>query len=201
MIKGIAGHGYLDELIIPIIENTPRENELADSLGDAIRQYPKTCAVLVRDHGIYVWGETWEAAKRHSECLHYLFNASIQLHQLGLGHGQGLPQQSQLSSSSSSCCKSPSTTHSLSSTTSVTTVNDEANGNARKRKAPSSSSPDSNVASKLPSHLQEGFECSDVDISDVKYVVLDIEGEVTWRLSECLVLVVGLVLHACTVFV
>ena len=84
MIKGIAGFGYHDELVVPIIDNTAHENELADSLEQAIRDYPATFAVLVRDHGIYVWGDSWEQAKRHSECLHYLFNIAIQKHQLGL---------------------------------------------------------------------------------------------------------------------
>jgi methylthioribulose 1-phosphate dehydratase/enolase-phosphatase E1 len=47
MIKGIAGYGYFDQLIIPIIENTAWEHELADSLGETIAAYPKACAVLV----------------------------------------------------------------------------------------------------------------------------------------------------------
>jgi methylthioribulose 1-phosphate dehydratase/enolase-phosphatase E1 len=86
MIKGIDGHGYYDELVIPIIENTAWEHELADSLGQAIARYPKACAVLVRQHGMYVWGKTWEQAKRHGECLHYLFDAAIQIEKLGLTH-------------------------------------------------------------------------------------------------------------------
>ena len=65
MIKGLKGFGYRDELVIPIIENTAHEHELADSLGEAIAAYPKACAVLVRRHGMYVWGDTWEQAKRH----------------------------------------------------------------------------------------------------------------------------------------
>lgn len=36
MIKGIQGHGYYDELVIPIIENTAYENELTDSLAKAV---------------------------------------------------------------------------------------------------------------------------------------------------------------------
>jgi methylthioribulose 1-phosphate dehydratase / enolase-phosphatase E1 len=84
MIKGIAGYGYHDELIVPIIENTAWESELADSLEQAIRSYPKAYAVLVRDHGIYVWGDNWEQAKRHGECLHYLFNVAIQKHNLNI---------------------------------------------------------------------------------------------------------------------
>ena len=86
MIKGIDGHGYYDTLVIPIIENTAWEHELADSLGEAIAKYPKAPAVLVRQHGMYVWGRSWEAAKRHAECLHYLFDSYIAIHKLGLIH-------------------------------------------------------------------------------------------------------------------
>ncbi|PHT43808.1 putative bifunctional methylthioribulose-1-phosphate dehydratase/enolase-phosphatase E1 [Capsicum baccatum] len=84
MIKGIQGHGYYDELVVPIIENTAYENELTESLAEAIKAYPKTTAVLVRNHGIYVWGDSWISAKTQSECYHYLFDAAIKLHQLGL---------------------------------------------------------------------------------------------------------------------
>ena len=62
MIKGVrAGgmknaHSYLDTLEVPIIENTPYEEDLKDSMADAMKQYPDAAAVLVRRHGIYVWG-------------------------------------------------------------------------------------------------------------------------------------------------
>lgn len=84
MIKGISGHGYHDELVVPIIENTPREYELTDSLANAIEAYPKSTAVLVRNHGIYVWGDSWISAKTQAECYHYLFEAALRLHNLGL---------------------------------------------------------------------------------------------------------------------
>jgi len=56
MIKGIEGMGYHDRLVVPIIDNTARECDLADALGEAIEAYPGTHAVLVRRHGVYVWG-------------------------------------------------------------------------------------------------------------------------------------------------
>ncbi|RLM68963.1 hypothetical protein C2845_PM17G09180 [Panicum miliaceum] len=84
MIKGIKGHGYRDELVIPIIENTPYEYELTDSLSEAIASYPKATAVLVRNHGIYVWGDSWINAKTQAECYHYLLDACIKLYQLGI---------------------------------------------------------------------------------------------------------------------
>lgn len=36
MIKGIQGHGYYDELVVPIIENTAHERELTESLAEAV---------------------------------------------------------------------------------------------------------------------------------------------------------------------
>ncbi|KAJ1403441.1 putative bifunctional methylthioribulose-1-phosphate dehydratase/enolase-phosphatase E1 [Sesbania bispinosa] len=84
MIKGIKGHGYYDELVVPIIENTAYEYQLTESFAKAIEDYPKATAVLVRNHGIFVWGDTWISAKTQSECYHYLFDAAIKLHQMGL---------------------------------------------------------------------------------------------------------------------
>ncbi|CAI5530542.1 unnamed protein product [Closterium sp. Naga37s-1] len=84
MIKGIVGHGYYDELVVPIIENTAREYELTDSLAAAIEAYPKATAVLVRNHGVYIWGDNWIQAKTQAECYHYLFDAAIRMHQMGI---------------------------------------------------------------------------------------------------------------------
>ncbi len=79
MIKGIAGFGYRDELVVPIIENTPFEYELTASLEAAVLKYPRAVGVLVRHHGVYVWGNSWEDAKRHAECMHYLFDLSVKM--------------------------------------------------------------------------------------------------------------------------
>ena len=62
MIKGvrIGGTGsalsYLDTLELPIIENTPNEEDLKDSMAEAMIKYPNAAGVLVRRHGVYVWG-------------------------------------------------------------------------------------------------------------------------------------------------
>jgi methylthioribulose-1-phosphate dehydratase len=84
MMKGIDGVGAFDALEVPIIENTAQECDLADSLADAIRSHPKTQAVLVRRHGVYVWGRDWAQAKTQAECYDYLFNAAVRLRQLGI---------------------------------------------------------------------------------------------------------------------
>lgn len=58
MIKGIRNqklgrnYRYDEELVVPIIENTPFEEDLKDRLEQTIKDYPETCAVLVRRHGV-----------------------------------------------------------------------------------------------------------------------------------------------------
>lgn len=89
MIKGIAGMGYRDRLVVPIIDNTARECDLADSLEEAILTYPDTHAVLVRRHGVYVWGPDWVRAKTQAECYDYLFRAAVEMRRLGIPTVQG----------------------------------------------------------------------------------------------------------------
>ena len=84
MIKGIEGMNYHDRLVVPIIENTSRECDLASSLEEAIKGYPQTRAVLVRRHGFYAWGRDWVQAKTHAECYDYLFRAAAELRRLGI---------------------------------------------------------------------------------------------------------------------
>ncbi|KAF8661307.1 hypothetical protein AX16_001405 [Volvariella volvacea WC 439] len=90
MIKGvrIGGTGralsYLDTLEVPIIENTPNEEDLKDSMAEAMVKYPDAAGVLVRRHGIYVWGLDWEKAKTQTECLDYLFEIGVKMKLAGL---------------------------------------------------------------------------------------------------------------------
>jgi methylthioribulose-1-phosphate dehydratase len=84
MVKGLQG-GHVDEVYeIPIIDNMPYEHELADSLEEAILAYPKSNAVLVRGHGVYIWGRDWVHTKTQAECYDYLFSASVRLRELGI---------------------------------------------------------------------------------------------------------------------
>lgn len=92
MIKGIrdANTGkalrYDDRLVVPIIENTPFEADLAESMEKALEQYPACNAVLVRRHGVYVWGDTWQAAKSMAESYNYLFELAVDMHRLKLDY-------------------------------------------------------------------------------------------------------------------
>lgn len=89
MLKGITGVGAFDMHEVPIISNTAHEAELADTMGEAIDKYPNSQAVLVRGHGVYVWGKDWIKAKTQSECYDYLFEAAIRMKQLGLNPETG----------------------------------------------------------------------------------------------------------------
>ncbi|RXK41239.1 methylthioribulose-1-phosphate dehydratase [Tremella mesenterica] len=90
MIKGvrIGGVGktlrFFDTLEIPIIENTADEEDLTDGMAEAMRKYPDAPAILVRRHGVYVWGNTWEQAKTQAECLDYLFEMATKMLSLHL---------------------------------------------------------------------------------------------------------------------
>lgn len=90
MIKGIKNqklnryYNYNEELVVPIIENTPFEADLKDRMAEVIKEYPETCAVLVRRHGVYVWGDTWQQAKTMCECYDYLFDIAVKMKLHGL---------------------------------------------------------------------------------------------------------------------
>lgn len=94
MIKGILnqklGRNYMyDEmLVVPIIENTPFEKDLESSLAKVLEEYPETTAVLVRRHGVYVWGNSWQHAKTMTECYDYLFDIAVQMKLHGLDPSQ-----------------------------------------------------------------------------------------------------------------
>ena len=59
--------GYFDKLSVPIIENTAHEEDLTSSLEVAMNRYPDSYAVLVRRHGVYVWGDDVSKAKTQAE--------------------------------------------------------------------------------------------------------------------------------------
>lgn len=90
MIKGIynpklqRNYNYDEILTVPIIENTPWEKDLAEEMAKVIEKYPESCAVLVRRHGVYVWGNTWQQAKAMAECFDYLFELATQMKLHGL---------------------------------------------------------------------------------------------------------------------
>eukprot|EP00578_Thalassiosira_sp_NH16_P013046 CAMPEP_0181121636 /NCGR_PEP_ID=MMETSP1071-20121207/24852_1 /TAXON_ID=35127 /ORGANISM="Thalassiosira sp., Strain NH16" /LENGTH=666 /DNA_ID=CAMNT_0023206485 /DNA_START=122 /DNA_END=2122 /DNA_ORIENTATION=- len=87
MLKGVGNHSYDSVLEIPIIDNRPSEDLLATQLEEALVKYPKCNAVLVRRHGLYVWGDSWEQAKAQCESFTYLFESAVKMKGMGLDSG------------------------------------------------------------------------------------------------------------------
>ncbi len=79
MLKGIRGLGNGDVHLVPIIRNTPREAELVEQLEAVLAdpRFERTFAVIVADHGAYIWGDDIWEAKRHAEVYHFLFEATV----------------------------------------------------------------------------------------------------------------------------
>lgn len=69
--KGIKTHEL--EINIPIFDNTQDIRSLAEVVKPAILSQPDSYGLLLRGHGIYVWGDSVEEAKRHLEVFEYIF--------------------------------------------------------------------------------------------------------------------------------
>ena len=173
MIKGVIGHNFDSEVVIPIIENTNHEEDLADSLGAAIEAYPNITAVLVRRHGIYIWGPTWEKAKTQAECYHYLFKLALEMHHLGIRQDmKPQPVANMIGSSLSSSISSSSSSSPCCATTSSNTIADK----KRKRTNADLESPSSFSASSHGIHTENNSRGKD---KCIKAILLDIEGTTT----------------------
>lgn len=87
MLKGVGHHAYDDILEVPVIDNRPSEDLLADQLDAAMQEYPNCNCVLVRRHGLYAWGDSWEQAKTQCESFDYLFQSAVEMKKMGLDPG------------------------------------------------------------------------------------------------------------------
>lgn len=79
MLKGVRGLANRDVHLVPVITNTPRESELLDQVEAVLKdeRFAAAFAIIVRDHGAYIWGaDVWET-KRHAEVYHFLFEATV----------------------------------------------------------------------------------------------------------------------------
>jgi methylthioribulose-1-phosphate dehydratase len=79
MLKGLPGVSNADQHLVPVIANTEREPELTGEVDRVLAEatYGSARAILVRDHGAYIWGDdVWEA-KKHAEVYHFLFDATV----------------------------------------------------------------------------------------------------------------------------
>jgi methylthioribulose-1-phosphate dehydratase len=79
MLKGLRGVSNLDKHPVPVIYNTTREPDLIDQIEKVIHRadFGASHAILVRDHGAYIWGQDLWETKRHAEVYHFLYEAAV----------------------------------------------------------------------------------------------------------------------------
>lgn len=78
MLKGIRNTSNTAIHKVSVIDNTEREADLTGAVESALKDNDEAFAILVKDHGAYIWGaDVWEA-KRHTEVYHFLFEATVQ---------------------------------------------------------------------------------------------------------------------------
>jgi methylthioribulose-1-phosphate dehydratase len=74
LLKGLSGvetHAHVER--VPILENSQDYTRLAETLKDALAQFPQAHGVLLSRHGLYTWGKSVTEARRHLEALEFLF--------------------------------------------------------------------------------------------------------------------------------
>ncbi len=64
-------HAHVER--VPILENSQDYTRLAETLKDALAQFPQAHGVLLSRHGLYTWGKSVTEARRHLEALEFLF--------------------------------------------------------------------------------------------------------------------------------
>lgn len=74
LLKGLKGIKTHETTVkIACFENTQDITHLSGVIENVLKNNPQTYAVMLRHHGIYIWGETVKDAKRHLEVFEYLF--------------------------------------------------------------------------------------------------------------------------------
>lgn len=69
--SGISSHN--EKIQIPIIENSQNIDEICNQWKIINKDYPTSYGFLIRNHGLYCWGDSITSAKRHLEAFEYIF--------------------------------------------------------------------------------------------------------------------------------
>ena len=90
MLKGLEGvttHEHAEWL--PILENDQDMKRLAQLVEATLERFPSAHAFLLRQHGLYTWGDDLAQARRHVEILEFLLEASGRLRATAETHAGG----------------------------------------------------------------------------------------------------------------
>ena len=79
LLKGLSGiRTHLTKIPIPCFENSQDIRLLANEIENTLRSSLNIYGILLRGHGVYVWGESVQDAKRHLEVFNYIFKYFLQ---------------------------------------------------------------------------------------------------------------------------
>jgi methylthioribulose-1-phosphate dehydratase len=76
----VDGLGFVSDTVIPIIPNKLQEMDLKDSMAEKLTLYPKSYALIVKRHGIFVWADSWKAAVNLHNLLDNAFDIWLKLY-------------------------------------------------------------------------------------------------------------------------
>ena len=86
-LEGVTTHEHAEWL--PILENDQNMERLARQVEETLERFPTVHAFLLRQHGLYTWGDGLAQARRHVEILEFLFEASGRLRTIAETHAGG----------------------------------------------------------------------------------------------------------------
>lgn len=77
LLEKLIGNDSEDEFLIPIV-NYGKPEQLLVEIREILKLYPKTCALIVRDYGILVWGKSLNDVYNRVEVIEHL--CQLQIH-------------------------------------------------------------------------------------------------------------------------
>jgi len=83
MHKALDFTTHESTLVIPVFENMQDTMELARLVEERLGPVPEVPGYLLAGHGLYAWGATMAAAKRHLEALEFLVSCELEERRLG----------------------------------------------------------------------------------------------------------------------
>lgn len=82
MLKGFGRYDH-EEVVVPVVRNSQDMAELGDAFEKGFD--PRTPALLVARHGVYVWGDDLVQARHRLECLEWLLRFKVETRDIFTG--------------------------------------------------------------------------------------------------------------------
>lgn len=80
LLKGFSGiKTHETQVKIPCVDNTQDISSLSEQIKPILLNETNNYGLILRGHGIYVWGKSVEEAKRHLEVFEYIFKYYLNL--------------------------------------------------------------------------------------------------------------------------